>query len=88
MLFNGFNTVCKNIAAIFLKVGDDSMSAISFRKMAKGNLPHFSYTFFNLDPLGTEFNTVAFSDIGVLLLIEFQRFEEGMKHIKYHKELG
>ena len=30
MLFNGFNTACKNIAASFLKVGDELMSAIRF----------------------------------------------------------
>ena len=42
LLFDGFNTAYKNIAASFLKVGDESMSAIRFRTMAKGNLPHLS----------------------------------------------
>ena len=58
-LFNGFNTACKNIAASFLKVGGESMSAIRFRTTAKGNLPHLSYIFRKLEPLSTEFNTVA-----------------------------
>ena len=57
--FDGFNTACKNIAAIFLKVGDESMSTIRFWKTAKGNLPHLSYIFQKPDPLGTELKTVA-----------------------------
>ena len=28
-LFDGFNTACKNVAASFLKVGDELMSAIT-----------------------------------------------------------
>ena len=43
MLFDEFNTACNNIAASFLKVGDESMSAIRFQTTAKGNLPHLSY---------------------------------------------
>ena len=49
LLFYGFNTACKNIAASFLNVGDDSMSAIRFQTTAKGNLPHLSYIFRNMD---------------------------------------
>ena len=69
MLINVFNAACKNIAASFLKVGDESMSAIRFRTTAKGNLPHLSYILRKPDPLGTEFNTVAFSVTGALLSI-------------------
>ena len=58
-LFDGFNTACKNIAASFLKVGDELMSTIRFRTTAKGNLPHLSYIFWKPEPLGTEFKTVA-----------------------------
>ena len=56
--------------------------------MAKGNLPHLSYIFRKLEPLDTEFKTVACSVTGALLFIEFHRGKEGMKHIKYHQELG
>ena len=87
-LFDGFNTACKNIAASFLKVGDESMSAICFRKTAKGNLPHLSYIFRKLEPLGTNFKTVACSVTGALLFIEVQRGKEGMKDSRYQKELG
>ena len=59
LLFDGFNTACNNIAASFLKVGDELMSAIRFRTTEKGNLPHLSYIFQKLDPLGNEFKTVA-----------------------------
>ena len=68
-LFNGFNTACKNITASFLKVGDQSMSAIRFQTKAKGNLPHLSYIFRNPEPPGTKFNPVACSVTGALLFI-------------------
>ena len=88
LYFDGFNTACKNIAASFLKVGDESMSAIRFRELAKGNLPHLSYIFRKLDPLGTEFKTVACYVTGVLLLIEVKRGKEGMKDSRYQQDLG
>ena len=52
LLIDGFNEACKNIAASFLKVGDDSMSAISYLATEKGNLPHLSYIFRKTEPLG------------------------------------
>ena len=72
LLFDGFNTACKNIAASFLKVGDESMIGIRFRTKAKDNLPHLSYILRNPEPLGTEFKTVACSVTGALLFIEVQ----------------
>ena len=57
---------------VFLKVGDESIRAIWFRTMAKGNLPHLSYIFRKPEPLGTEFKTVACSVTGALLFIEVQ----------------
>ena len=73
MLISGFNEACKNISDSYLKVGDEYMSANRFRTTAKGNLPHLSYIFCNLDPLGTESNTVACSVAGALILVEVQR---------------
>ena len=61
LLIDGFNEACSNIAASYLKVGDESMSAIQFLTKPKGNLPHFSYIFRNPEPLGTDSNIVAFS---------------------------
>ena len=49
---------CKNIDASYLRVGNESMSAIRFKTTAKGDLPHVSYIFRNPEPMGTEFNTV------------------------------
>ena len=72
----------------FLKVGDESMSAIRFRTTAKGNLLHLSYIFRKPDPLGTKFKTVACSVTGALLFIEVQRGKEGTKDSRYQKELG
>ena len=79
LLIGGFNMECKNVAASFLKVGGESMSAIRFRTTEKGNLPHLSYIFRKPEPLGTDCKTVACSFIGALLLIESQRGKKGMK---------
>ena len=87
-LLYGFNNACKNIAASFLKVGDESMSAIRFWTTAKGNLTHLSYIFRKPDSLGTKFKTVACSVTGDLLFIEVQRGKEGMKDSRYQKDLG
>ena len=86
-LIDGFNGEC-NIVASYLKVGDESMSTINFPMKAKWNLPHLSYIFRKPEPLGTEFKTVACYVTGALLFIEVQRGKDGMKHRKYHKELG
>ena len=59
MLIDGFNETCNNIAASYLKIGDESMSEIRFRTTEKGNLPHLSYIFRKPEPLGTEFKTAA-----------------------------
>ena len=70
MLFDGFNNPCKNIEASYLKVGDKSKSAISFRKKVKGNLPQLSYILLKPDPLGTEFKKFACYVTGDLIFIE------------------
>ena len=57
-LIYGFNAECNNIATSYMKVGDESMSAIIFQTMAEGNLPNLSYILRKTDPLGTEFKTV------------------------------
>ena len=88
MLIDGLNVACNNIYASSLKVGDESMSAILYQKMAKGYLPHLSYIFWKPDPLGKEFNKVACAVTGPLLFIEVQRGKEGINHINYQKELG
>ena len=52
LLIDVFKKSYKNIAASYLKVGDDSMSATHIQTTAKGNLPYLSYTFHNPKPLG------------------------------------
>ena len=59
MLIYGINKALSNIAARYLKVGDDSMSTIRFCTTSKGDLPHFDYILCNAEPLGMEFKTVA-----------------------------
>ena len=67
LLIYGFNAACNNIAASFMKVGDESMSEIRFWTTTKGNLPHLSYILHKPEPLWTEFKKVAFSVTGDLL---------------------
>ena len=40
-----FNEECSNTGASYLKVGDESISAIRFRTTLKRELPHLSYIF-------------------------------------------
>ena len=49
VLIGGFNEACKNIAASYLKVGNDSMSVIRFRTTSKGDLFNLSYIYRKLD---------------------------------------
>ena len=88
MLIDGFNTACNNIAASFLKVGDESMIAIRFWTTAKGNLPHLSYIFRKTEPLVTKFKTVACYVTGGLIFIEVHIGKEGMNHSKYQHDIG
>ena len=67
MLIDGFNEEFNNIAASYLKVGNEATSAIRFWATAKGTLPQFSYIFHKTETLGVEFNTVACSDNGFYL---------------------
>ena len=83
-LFGGFNTACKNIAASFLKVGNESMSAIRFWTTAKFKLPHLSYIFRKPEPLGTEFKTVACSVTGALIFIKVQRGKASILFIVFY----
>ena len=88
MLIDGFNAACKNITASFMKVGDESTREIRFWKTAKGNLPYFSYILRKPEPLGKELKTVVCSVTRALLFIEVQREKEGIRHSKYHQDLG
>ena len=64
------------------------MSVIRFRTTLKGDLPHLSYIFRKLEPLGTEFNTFAWSITGALIFLGIQRGKGQIKSSRYHLELG
>ena len=64
MLIDVLNTACKNIAASYMNVGDESMSEILFRTTEKGNLAQLSYIFRKPYPLGSDFKTFACSITG------------------------
>ena len=88
MLIDGFKKSCKNISDSYLKVENDSTSAINLQATVKENLPHLSYIFHKPEPLGTKFKNVACSVIGSLILILIQRGKYGTKNRNYHLELG
>ena len=67
---------------------DELMSAIQFRTTPKGDLPHYSYIFRKLDPLGTEMKNLACSRLGTMLHLEIQKGEEAMKTSNFQKDLG
>ena len=48
LLIHGLNKAFSNIAARYIKVGDEYMSAMRFHTMSKGDLPHLSYIFCKL----------------------------------------
>ena len=87
-MIDEFNEAFSNIASSYLKVRDYSMSAIKFCKTSKGDLPHLSYIFRNLEPLREEFKAVVCSVIGSLIFLEIQWEKEGMKLSWYSLELG
>ena len=87
MFFHDFNKARKNIATSYPKVGDKSTSAIHSQTMAKGKLPHLSYIFCKIEPLGTDIKIVAFYVIGALLFVEVQRVKEGINNSKYHLQI-
>ena len=59
LLIYRFNKACSNISSSYLKVGDESMSAIHVFTISKGDLPRFYYIFRNPELLGVDLNKVA-----------------------------
>ena len=55
------------------KTEDESISAIRFRTIPKGDLPYYSYIFRKSKPLGTEMKNVACSRLGAVLHLEIQK---------------
>ena len=78
----------KKLSHFFAEHVDESMSVIHFRTTAKGGLSHLSYILRKMEPLGTEFKTVAFSVPGAFLFIWIQVGKEGIEKSKYHLHLG
>ena len=87
-LIDRFNESRRQIDSGKEKIADESMSAIRFRTTPKGDLPHYSYIFRNLEPLGTEMNNVTCSRLGTMLYLEIQKGKEDMKKSKFQSVLG
>ena len=73
MSINGFNKAYKNIVSIYLKVGDDTMSATCFMTTAKGGLSHLFYILFKTEPLGKDVNNVDCYFTEALIFIDITR---------------
>ena len=73
MTIDGLNEEINNIAASYLKVGGDSMSAIRFWTTAKGGFSHLSYIFYKPEPLGMGFKTVACSVTRSFIFTDIKR---------------
>ena len=87
-LIDGFNESRSQIASGKEKTADESMSAIRFRTTPKGDLPHYSYIFRKMEPLGTEMKNVACSRLGTMLHLDIQKGMEAMKKSKFQSVLG
>ena len=59
MLIDGLNEEFSNIAASYLKVGDESTSAMRFCTTSKRDLPNLSYIFRKPELIDNEFKKVA-----------------------------
>ena len=88
MLINGFNAACKNIAAMFLRVVDESMSEIRFRTTANGKLSHLYYIFRKPETMGTDFKKVSCSVTGALIFIEVYIGKKVMKQRQSPHRIG
>ena len=64
------------------------MSVIQFCTTPKIYLPHYSYNFRKIGPLGTEMKNVTFSRLGMMLHLETQNCKEVMKTLEFQKYLG
>ena len=73
LLIDGFNKLYNNIAASYIKVGNESMSAINFRNTEKGGGSYLSYIFHKPEPMGVDFKNVACSVTVSLVLIYIYR---------------
>ena len=66
-----------------VKTADESISAIRFCTNPKFYLPHKSYMFRLMEPLGTEINNLVCSVLGAILHLNTQNGEESMKEEKF-----
>ena len=88
MLIYGFNELFNNLSTSYLKVRYESMSVISFWNTEKVDLHHLPFIFCNMEPLGTDLNTVSCSVNGALLFFDIQRGKEHVNNINYHLQMG
>ena len=78
-LIDGFNESCKQISSQEGKTADESMRAIQFCSIPKGDLPHYSYIFIKPESLWTEINNVACSRLGGMLHLDIQKGKKATK---------
>ncbi|KAL7548885.1 hypothetical protein ACHAWF_013195 [Thalassiosira exigua] len=91
-LVKGFNSNRKTLmAASFLKIMDELMSAFQPRSTPDGGLPHFSYVSRKPRPFGVEFKVLVCGVTKIMLYLEIQRGKEavnGEEYGKYAQDVG
>ena len=87
-LIDSFNDLRRQIASGVGKTSDGLMSAIQFFTTPKGDLPHYSFIFRNMGPLGTEMKDLACSRFGTMLHLDIQKGKEYKKTSNFQNDIG
>ena len=69
-------------------MADESMSAIIFCTIPKGDLPHYSYIFRNPDMLWMRMKNVDCSRLGTMLYLKVQKGKEAMNTAEFQHQIG
>ena len=88
-LFEEFNENRKRtVAASVMKTVDETMSAFKPQTTPTGNLPFISYVSRKPEPLGTEFKTVACTELEMFLYAELCRKKGDVTRTKKYKKVS
>ena len=66
---------------------DESLSAIHFCTTPKGDLPHYSYIFRNMEPLGKYIKKIYCSRLGNVLYLDIQKGKKALKTEQFQQEV-
>ena len=84
---DGFNKLHKKISLGVENTLYESMSSIRLWTTSKGDLPHCSFIFSHMEPLGAELKNVVCSRSGTMLYLEIQKGKYTMKISSFRQEI-